>query len=106
MRALILKEVKEKQESASKDLLQIILKGAKDSESSQDEMDRFVVDNCKNIYLAGYETTSVTATWTLMLLATNPEWQDRVRAEVLEVCGGQLPDADMVRKMKNVSDQL
>ncbi|XP_059434830.1 cytochrome P450 714A1-like [Corylus avellana] len=35
-----------------------------------------------------------------MLLASNPEWQARVRAEVLQVCGGQMPDAHMVRKMK------
>lgn len=103
MRALILKEVKEEKEQTSKDLLEIILKGAKDSETSKAEMDRFVVDNCKNIYLAGYETTSVTATWTMMLLGSNPEWQDRVRAEVLEVCGGQMPDAGMVRRMKTVS---
>lgn len=103
VRALILKEVKEEKEQTSKDLLEIILKGAKDSETSQAEMDRFVVDNCKNIYLAGYETTSVTATWTMMLLGSNPEWQDRVRAEVLEVCGGQMPDADMVRRMKTLT---
>jgi hypothetical protein len=42
-----------------------------------------------------------------MLLAANQEWQDRVRAEVLEVCGsGCLPDADMLRKMKQVSQSL
>jgi cytochrome P450 len=66
------------------------------------ETDRFIVDNCKNIYSAGYENTAVSATWTLMLLASNPEWQARVRAEVVQVCGGQMPDADMVRKMKTV----
>lgn len=37
-----------------------------------------------------------------MLLALNPEWQARARAEVSEVCGGQLPDADMLRRMKVV----
>ena len=38
-----------------------------------------------------------------MLLASNPEWQQRVRTEVLEICADQMPDADMVRKMKTVS---
>ncbi|XP_048136770.1 cytochrome P450 714C2-like isoform X1 [Rhodamnia argentea] len=101
VRSLILHVVKERMEAAyEKDLLQMLLEGAKDSDLSQEAMDRFIVDNCKNIYLAGYETTAVSATWCLMLLASSQEWQDRVRAEVLEVCGGRLPDADMIRKMK------
>ncbi|KAF8407458.1 hypothetical protein HHK36_006591 [Tetracentron sinense] len=99
--SLILKVVEERKESTfEKDLLQMILEGAKNSDLGQDATDRFIVDNCKNIYLAGYETTAVSATWSLMLLASNPEWQARVRAEVLDICGGQMPDADMLRKMK------
>ncbi|KAF8364680.1 hypothetical protein HHK36_033360 [Tetracentron sinense] len=101
IRSLILKVVKERKEATyEKDLLQMILEGAKNSDLGQDATDRFIVDNCKNIYLAGYETTAVSATWAMMLLASSPEWQARVRAEVLEVCGGQIPDADMIRKMK------
>ncbi|KAL9380204.1 hypothetical protein Peur_028686 [Populus x canadensis] len=102
---LILEIVKERKETAhEKDLLQMVLESAKTSNLGQDAMDRFIVDNCKNIYLAGYETTAVSATWCLMLLAANQEWQDRVRAEVLEVCGsGCLPDADMLRKMKQLN---
>lgn len=105
VRNLILEIVKERKETAhEKDLLQIVLESAKTSNLGQDAMDRFIVDNCKNIYLAGYETTAVSATWCLMLLAANQEWQDRVRAEVLEVCGsGCLPDADMLRKMKQLN---
>ncbi|CAL9023616.1 unnamed protein product, partial [Prunus brigantina] len=63
-----------------KDLLQMILKGAKnhgdaDSLFSGISQEKFTVDNCKSIYLAGHETTAVTASWSLMLLAANPEWQ-------------------------------
>ncbi|XP_022764621.1 cytochrome P450 714C2-like [Durio zibethinus] len=101
IRGLILKVVKERKETKSeKDLLQMILESATSSDLGKTETDRFIVDNCKNIYLAGYETTAVSATWTLMLLASNPEWQDKARAEVLEICGGELPDADMLRQMK------
>ena len=104
VRSLIMKVVKERKEGASEnDLLQMIIEGATNSDFGQDETDRFIVDNCKNIYLAGYETTAVSATWTLMLLASNPEWQQRVRSEVLEICADQMPNADMVRKMKTVS---
>ncbi|KAM3685228.1 hypothetical protein ACJW31_11G102100 [Castanea mollissima] len=96
--------VKERKERASEnDLLQMIIKGASNSDFGQDETDRFIVDNCKNIYLAGYETTAVSAAWTLMLLASNPEWQQRVRSEVLEICADQMPNADMVRKMKTLT---
>jgi cytochrome P450 len=104
VRTLILQVVKERtQVGYEKDLLQMVLEGAKNSDLSQDAIDRFIVDNCKNIYLAGYETTAVSATWCLMLLAANPDWQERVRAEAIEVCKGQVPDSDMVRKMKQLT---
>ncbi|KAL2454739.1 Cytochrome [Abeliophyllum distichum] len=102
--ALILKVVKERQqEGYDKDLLHILVKGAKSSDLSQDAIDQFIVDNCRNIYLAGFETSAVAASWCLMLLASNPEWQTRVRDEVLEVCPGQVPDTDMLRKMKQLN---
>ncbi|PKI50031.1 hypothetical protein CRG98_029571 [Punica granatum] len=81
----------------------MVLEGAKNSDLSQEAANRFIVDNCKNIYLAGFETTAVSATWSLMLLAAYPEWQDRVRSEALEICGSHLPDSDMLRKMKQLN---
>ncbi|KAJ4829816.1 hypothetical protein Tsubulata_025326 [Turnera subulata] len=108
VRKLILQVVRERSHtdssSCEKDLLQMILESAKSSNFPKQAMDRFIVDNCKNIYLAGYETTAVAATWCLMLLAANPEWQDRVRAEVIQVCGGHYhPTPDMLRKMKQLT---
>ncbi|KAL0435158.1 UNVERIFIED_CONTAM: cytochrome [Sesamum radiatum] len=102
IKALILNVVKERKEAGfENDLLQMVLEGAKSSNLSQDAIDRFIIDNCKNIYLAGYETTAVSATWCLMLLASHPEWQERIRAEVLDICkAGRIPDAEMIRKMK------
>ncbi|KAL6271509.1 hypothetical protein ACE6H2_028420 [Prunus campanulata] len=88
-----------------KDLLQMILKRAKnygdaDSLFSGISQEKFTVDNCMSIYLAGHETTAVTASWSLMLLAANPEWQACARAEVLGICMDRIPDADMLRSMK------
>ncbi|XP_030968530.1 cytochrome P450 714C2-like [Quercus lobata] len=105
IRNLILEVVKERTtvDANEKDLLQMVLEGARDSNLSQEETDRFIVDNCKNIYLAGFETTAVSATWCLMLLASNQEWQERVRAEALSVCGGGIPNADTIRKMKQLT---
>ncbi|PWZ38225.1 Potassium transporter 25 [Zea mays] len=74
------------------------LDGANQSPSYCSAPEDFIVDNCKNIYFAGHETTAVTATWCLMLLAAHPDWQDRARAEVLEVCRGQTAmDIDVLR---------
>ncbi|XP_059664361.1 cytochrome P450 714C2-like [Cornus florida] len=102
--ALILEVVKERKESGNeKDLLQMVLEGAENSELSQDEINQFVVDNLKNVYLAAHKPTAIAASWCLMLLASNSEWQTRVRTEVLEVCGGQIPDFDMLRKMKQLT---
>ncbi|RLM98512.1 hypothetical protein C2845_PM06G18260 [Panicum miliaceum] len=84
------------------DFLGSIIENSRD----QPRADDFVVDNCKNIYFAGHETTAVTATWCLMLLAAHPEWQDRARAEVLEVCGSGAgagaPDFDAIARMRTV----
>ncbi|VAI03196.1 hypothetical protein VPH35_072107 [Triticum aestivum] len=64
----------------------------------------YIVDNCKSIYFAGHETTAVTVTWCLMLLATHPAWQDRARAEALEVCrGGTELDVDVLRRLKTIT---
>ena len=111
---MILRVVKQRIRAAEeKDLMQMILKGAKTGDGEYDgaslgmSPEKFMVDNCKNIYFAGHETTATTAAWALMLLATHPEWQTRARNEVLEICkDGALPDADMLRSMKTVCKLL
>ncbi|PQQ09439.1 cytochrome P450 714A1 [Prunus yedoensis var. nudiflora] len=87
--ALLLKLVRDRQAesqlcgTSEKDLLQIILERS--------------------------ETTALAASWTLMLLALQPEWQDRVRAEIFEVCGDDdqlhhcLQDMDTLRKLKTLT---
>ncbi|KAL4291715.1 hypothetical protein GQ457_14G021470 [Hibiscus cannabinus] len=101
---LILNEVNRKGGADSdKNILQMIIEGAKNSDLSRDEIDNFIVDNCKNICFPAYENGAVPAIWTLMLLALYPEWQDKVRAEVLEICDGQLPSSGMLKKMKTLT---
>ncbi|XP_047306869.1 cytochrome P450 714C2-like [Impatiens glandulifera] len=105
VKELVLKVVKERKKVGHEnDLLQMVLEGARNTHLSQEATDQFIVDNCKNIYLAGYETTAVAASWCFMLLASNPDWQDRIRKEVLQlVPTGETPDSNMLRKMKQVS---
>uniref|UniRef100_A0A0D9Z6V0 Cytochrome P450 n=1 Tax=Oryza glumipatula TaxID=40148 RepID=A0A0D9Z6V0_9ORYZ len=80
---LILEIVKESGEE--RNLLRAILLSASSSKVELAEAENFIVDNCKSIYFAGYESTAVTAAWCLMLLGLHPEWQDRVREEVQEL---------------------
>ncbi|XP_022155742.1 cytochrome P450 714C2-like isoform X2 [Momordica charantia] len=89
--SMVLKVVNERIEHSShdQDLLQMILEGAeslgKDDKSLNISRDKFIVDNCKNIYFAGHETTAITASWCLMLLAAHPDWQARARSELTMV---------------------
>jgi gibberellin 13-oxidase len=88
--------------SEERNLLSTILQNASTDHMGPKESDEFIVDNCKSIFFAGHESTAVTATWCLMLLGMYPEWQERVRTEVHDVCGGEYPDAKSLQKMKIV----
>jgi len=65
-----------------------------------------VMDECKTFFFAGHETTALLLTWTIMLLASNPHWQDKVRAEVKEVFQGETPTFDKLSKLTLVSIKL
>ncbi|WOL20084.1 hypothetical protein Cni_G28886 [Canna indica] len=58
-----------------------------------------VKDECKTFFFAGHETTALLLTWTMMLLATNPSWQEKARAEVAEVCGDEPPSPEHLPKL-------
>ncbi|XXG81502.1 hypothetical protein AAC387_Pa09g2120 [Persea americana] len=58
-----------------------------------------LMDECKTFFFAGHETTALLLTWTAMLLATNPSWQEKARAEVFQVCGREPPSPDHLPKL-------
>ncbi|XP_015697851.1 cytochrome P450 714C3-like [Oryza brachyantha] len=105
VRLLILEVAKEHRhhQDPHNGLLSAIIDGAQDGRSAAEAED-FIVGNCKTIYFGGHESTAVTAIWCLMLLATHPEWQERARAEAMEVCRGRTPlDGDALRRLKIVT---
>ncbi|XP_038984641.1 cytochrome P450 734A6 [Phoenix dactylifera] len=64
---------------------------------------RDIVEECKTFFFAGKQTTSNLLTWTTVLLAMHPEWQERARREVLEVCGSRdIPTRDHLAKLKTM----
>ncbi|CAM0958972.1 unnamed protein product [Alopecurus aequalis] len=47
-----------------------------------------IIDECKTFFIAGHDTTSHLLSWAVFLLGTHPEWQHKLRQEVLQECGG------------------
>ncbi|KAL3535543.1 hypothetical protein ACH5RR_004004 [Cinchona calisaya] len=62
-----------------------------------------IIEECKQFYIAGHETTSSLLTWTMIVLAMHPDWQDKAREEVLTVCGKEHPDAKTISQLKTVN---
>nr|GAT57628.1 cytochrome P450 [Mycena chlorophos] len=70
-----------------KDLLTLLLKSnaAKDLPLEQRISDEDILNNINTFIFAGSDTSSMSMTWTLLLLARHPRIQDRLRAELLGV---------------------
>lgn len=75
------------------DLLGALL-AARDPENARALSDQELVDNILTFIGAGHETTAVTLTWTLYLVANAPEVQARLLAEARQVLGDGPVTAD------------
>lgn len=80
------------------DLLSLLM-NARDADTGERMPDQQVLDETLTFFLGGHETTSIALTWTLYLLAKNPDIQDRLRAEVRQVLAGRAPVADDLPKL-------
>ncbi|MFG2719759.1 cytochrome P450 [Streptomyces sp. NPDC048416] len=79
------------------DLLSALL-AARDEEDGGAMTDQEIHDQVMTLLLAGVETTASALTWAWHLLATHPEAEAQLHAEVDEVLGGRTPQyADIPR---------
>ncbi|KAK3194428.1 hypothetical protein Dsin_025738 [Dipteronia sinensis] len=63
-----------------------------------------IIDECKTYFFARHETTTFFLTWIVFLLCVHPEWQSKLREEVLrEYSSTGIPNADMLTKLKSVN---
>jgi len=77
------------------DLLSMLLAARDDDRPMSEKQLR---DEVITLFLAGHETTAIGLSWTLMLLARNPDAEARLAAEVTEVARDRLPGvADLPR---------
>jgi cytochrome P450 len=75
---------------APRDLLAVLLQ-ARDPQTGEGMGPRQVRDEVMTFLLAGHETTANALSWTLYLLARNPEAESRLRAEIREALGDRPP---------------
>ncbi|KAF7804983.1 cytochrome P450 709B2-like [Senna tora] len=87
------------------DLLGVMLEAAETEKLNSGPKFRMeeIIEECKTFFFAGHETTSNLLTWTVFLLSIHKEWQERLRQEVLNNCGMEIPDAEVLSKLKMVN---
>ena len=61
-----------------------------------------IMEECKTFFFTGHETTSNLLNWSVFLLSLYKEWQEKLREEVLQNCGMEIPDANKLSELKMV----
>jgi cytochrome P450 len=72
---------------------------AQDPETGAPMSEQQLIDNLATFLIAGHENTAKSLTWALYLLARAPEWQQRIRDEVLAVAGRERVRAEHLDKL-------
>ncbi|KAK6921868.1 Cytochrome P450 [Dillenia turbinata] len=85
------------------DFLGSLMKAYHETDETKRITEDDVIDECKIFYLAGHETTTSFLSWTMLLLAMYPDWQEKVRKEVLELFGEQDPTAEGIARLNIMS---
>lgn len=87
------------QKSDHIDLLDMLMK-AQDEETGETMTDEQLKDEVMTIFIAGHETTACALSFTLYLLAENPDKQELLYREVSSVLGENEPTLEDLRKLE------
>jgi cytochrome P450 len=77
--------------AAHEDSILSLLRHATDAETGERMTPRQIRDETVALFVAGYETTTVTMSWVFHYLTQQPELAERLRAEVDDVLGARPP---------------
>lgn len=89
--------------SPQRDLLGLLLQENRlDGRIGKTLTTRELVDECKTFFFGGHETTALALSWTLLLLAIHPEWQNQLREEIREVTIDKEMDFTVLAQLKKV----
>ena len=98
MHALANSVIEERQKHGGEgvpDLLDLLLEGEDPETKQRMSLDQ-LRDNLMTFIVAGHETTALTLSWAIYLMARYPEHQKRARQEAQSVLQGQIAGADDV----------
>jgi cytochrome P450 len=98
--AIVYRFIAERRKSTADrhDLLSLLLEAQDEDGSRMD--DKQLRDEAMTLFLAGHETTALTLTWTWYLLATHPQVEEKLLAEVNSVLGERPPSVEDVPRLR------
>ena len=76
-----------------------ILHACRDELSGRGMSDRELRDEVMTLFLAGHDTTALTLTWCLYMLARRPKVQDELHDEIVSAVGDRVPTMDDVDRL-------
>lgn len=95
------------------DLLGVMLDSCTETKQGgkQQQVDRLrlslsmeeIIHECKLFFFAGHENTALLLTWSVYLLSIYPEWQERLRKEVLREFGRDAPNPNALNRLKEMT---
>ncbi|KAF9588412.1 hypothetical protein IFM89_009987, partial [Coptis chinensis] len=92
-------------EGHGSDYLGLLVNANQDNEEGNKISIDDMIDECKTLYFAGHETTMTLLSWTILLLATHTDWQEKARKEVFYLFGDKHPNPEEnnIARMKTMT---